>query len=187
MGEAGFVKGGDGFFAGRDGAPVEVGLWSSSGAKNEQENTVIVDGLRAAGVNAKSHIYPAAQSRDAETYTKTPGLLVWGGAGELTSLENFTSEQAAGPRNRWRGDNYGAWVNPTYDQLFIEYGRSLRATERVRYIAELTKILTEELPWIPYWYQPIVTAHVAAVKGPVARQTPDSPSGILRITEWEWK
>ena len=187
MGEAGSTKASDGFFVRRDGAPLEVGLWSSSGAKNEQENTVMVDYLRAAGFNAKTHIYPAAQSRDAETYTKTPGLLVWGGAGELASLENFTAEQVARPQNRWRGNNYGAWINPAYDQVFAEYGRSLRPAERVRSIAELNRMLTEELPWIPYWYQPIVTAHVAAVQGPIARQTPDSPSGIHRIHQWTWR
>jgi peptide/nickel transport system substrate-binding protein len=187
MGEAGLSKGGDGFFVGRDGAAMEVGVWSSSGTKNEQENTVIVDGLRSAGFNAKSHIYPAAQSREAETYTKTPGVLVWGGAGELGSLENFTSEQVARPQNRWRGDNYGAWINPAYDQLFAEYSRSLQSSERVRMIGELNRILTDELPWIPYWYQPIVTAHVVAVQGPIARQTPDSPSGIHHIAQWTWK
>ncbi len=187
MGEAGFIKGPDGFFVGRDGAPFELGLWSSAGAKNEQENTVLVDALRSAGINARSQIYPAAQSRDAEVYTKTPGLLVWGGGGDLEGLENFTSAEVARPQNRWRGNNYGAWINPAYDELFAEYGRSLQPSDRVRAIAELNRILTEELPWIPYWYQPIVTAHVAAVQGPVARQTPDAPSAIHRIHQWTWK
>jgi ABC-type transport system substrate-binding protein len=187
MGEAGYTRGSDGFFVARDGVPMEFGLWSSSGTKNEQENTVIVGGLREAGFNARTHVYPAAQSRDAETYTKTPGVLVWGGAGELGSLENFTSEQLARPQNRWRGNNYGAWMNPAYDQLFAEYGRSLQPADRVRIIGEMNRILTEELPWLPYWYQPIVTAHVAAVQGPIARQTPDSPSGIHRTYQWTWK
>ncbi len=187
MGEAGYIKGPDGFFVGRDGTPFELGLWSSAGAKNEQENTVLVDALRNAGINARSQIYPAAQSRDAEIYTKTPGLLVWGGGGDLEGLGDFTSAEAAGPQNRWRGNNYGAWINPAYDERFADYGRSLQPPDRVRAIAELNRILTEELPWIPYWYQPIVTAHVAAVQGPIARQTPDAPSGILRIERWSWK
>jgi len=187
LGEAGFTRGTDGFYVGAGGASFEVGLSSSSGAKNEQENSVIVDGLKAAGFNAKTFILPAAQSRDAETYTQRPGVLVWGGGGDVPSLENFTTEQTARPQNRWRGNNYGAWSNPEYDRLFGEFSRSLRAPERVRYIAEMNRILTEELPWIPYWFQPIVTAHVSSVKGPIARQTPDSPSGILRIWDWTWK
>jgi peptide/nickel transport system substrate-binding protein len=187
MEEAGLMKGADGFYVGRDGAPAEIGFWSSGGAKNEQENTVMVDALRSAGFNARSQIYPAAQSRDAEVFTKTPGVLVWGGGGDLEGLENFTSEQAAGPQNRWRGTNYGAWLNPTYDQLFAEYGRSLAAADKARGIAQLNRILTEELPWIPYWYQPLVTAHVASLQGPLARHTPDAPSGIHKIHEWSWK
>jgi peptide/nickel transport system substrate-binding protein len=186
MEEAGFVKGGDGFFVGRDGAPFALGLWSSAGAKNEQENSVIVDGLRTSGFNARTQIYPAAQSRDAETYARTPGVLVWGGGGDLAGLENFTSEQVAAPQTRWRGDNYGAWINPAYDQTFADYGRSLRSPDRIRLVGELNRILTEELPWISYWYQPIVTAHVAAVQGPIARQTPDAPGGVHRIQQWTW-
>lgn len=186
MAAAGFTRGADGFFVGRDGSPVQVGLWSSSGTKNEQENTVIVDNLRVAGINARSHILPAAQSREAEIYTQRPGVLVWGGGGDIVGLESFTTEQAAGPHNRWRGDNYGAWSNPTYDRAFVEFNQTLRPSDRIRVMAELNRILTEELPWIPYWYQPIVTAHLAAVKGPVARQTQDSAGGILRIHEWEW-
>jgi peptide/nickel transport system substrate-binding protein len=187
MDEAGFVRGGDNFYAGRDGSVFELEVASSSGAKNEQENTIIVDNLRSAGINARTNILPAAQSRDAENYTQRPGVLVWGGGGDIASLDSFTSEQAAGPANRWRGSNYGAWINPEYDQLHFQFGQSLRQSEQVRLMADMNRILTQELPWIPYWYQPLVTAHVAALKGPVPRETPDAPNGIVRIWEWAWQ
>jgi peptide/nickel transport system substrate-binding protein len=187
MGEAGFTRGADGFFVGAGGTPMEFGIYSSSGAKNEQENSVIVDGLRGAGINAKTFILPAAQSREAEIYTQRPGVLVWGGGGDVPGLEAFTTEQTARPQNRWRGNNYAAWSNPEYDRRFVDFGQTLRPSDRVNVIADLNRILTEELPWIPLWFQPIVTAHVSSLKGPIARQTPDSPSGILRIWDWTWK
>jgi hypothetical protein len=28
---------------------------------------------------------------------------------------------------------------------------------------------------------------VAALKGPVAREVPDAPNGMLRIYEWSWQ
>ncbi len=187
MDEAGFTKGADGLFVGKDGSPLEVEVASSSGTKNEQENTVIVDGLKAVGFNAKSNILPAAQSREAENYTQRPGVLVWGGGGDLASLQSFTSEQVPGPATRWKGDNYGAWNNPEYDQLFGAFSQSLRAADRVHYIAEMNRVLTQQLPWIPYWYQPLVTAHVAGLKGPIAREVPDAPNGMLRIYDWNWQ
>src|SRR5581483_253381 len=187
MDEAGFTRGVDGLFVGKDGTPFDLEVASSSGSKNEQENSVIVDGLKAAGFNAHSNILPAAQSREAETYTQRPGMLVWGGGGDLASLENFTTEQTAGPANRWRGNNYGAWSNADYDRLYTDYTKALRAPDRIHDVAEMNRILTQELPWIPYWYQPIITAHVASLKGPIARETPDAPNGMMRIYEWSWQ
>src|SRR5581483_7685892 len=107
----------------------------------EQENTVIVDGLKAAGFNARSNILPAAGSREAETYTQRPGELVWGGGGDQASLQSFISEQTPGPATRWRGDNYGAWNNPEYDRLFTEFNQTLRAPDRIQLVADMNRIL----------------------------------------------
>ena len=40
---------------------------------------------------------------------------------------------------------------------------------------------------LPLYYNVRVVPHVAALKGPVARQVPDATRGILRIHEWEWR
>jgi len=185
MEEAGFARGGEGFFIGTDGAPFRVGVWSSSGAKNEQENAVIVDGLRKVGFDASRHVFSAAQLADAEARTLIPGLSTRGQPTE--SRNQYTSEQIPRPENRWRGENRAGWENAAYDRAFEAFTRALDPSERVRHIAEMERTFTAELPGIPHWFNPSVTAHVGALKGPVARQTPDAGSGILRVHEWEWR
>jgi len=185
MEEAGFVRGADGFFVGRDGSSFQPGVWSSSGQKNEQENAVIVDSLRKAGIDASRKVFSAAQLADAEARALIPGLSTRGQTSR--PLKDYTSEQVPRPDNRWRGENRGGWSSSTYDRASELYNRALERPEQIRQIVEMNRAVNEELPVIPHWFNPSVTAHVSALKGPVARQTPDTTTGIMRIHEWEWR
>jgi peptide/nickel transport system substrate-binding protein len=185
MEEAGFVRGQDGFFVGRDGAPFRLPVWSSSGTKNEQENAVIVDSLRKAGIEANRQVFSAAQLADSQARAVTPGISTRGQASK--PLKDYTTEQIPRSENRWAGENRGGWFSPGYDRAYEAFSRALDPNERIRQIAEMEQLFTQELPGIPHWFNPSVTAHVGALKGPVARLTPDVPSGILRVHEWEWR
>jgi peptide/nickel transport system substrate-binding protein len=184
MEEAGFTRSADGFF-GRGGTTMQLGVWSSSGTKNEQENSVIVDSLRKAGIDANRRVFSAAQLADAEARALIPGLSTRGQA--TKPLLAYTSEQIPRPENRWRGENRGGWASTEYDRVYNAFSAALDRNERIRHNAEIERMWTSELPGIPHWFNPSITAHVAALQGPVARQTPDSGSGILRIHEWQWR
>jgi peptide/nickel transport system substrate-binding protein len=184
MEEAGFVRGTDGFFVGANGTPFKLGVWSSSGAKNEQENAVIVDTLRKSGFDASRSVFSAAQLADAQARALIPGLSTRGQA--TKPLENYISSQIPRAENRWTGEDRGGWSNADFDRAYDAFSRALDVNERHRKTAELERIFTANLPAIPHWYNPSVTASVASLKGPVARQTPDSPTAILHIHEWEW-
>lgn len=185
MQEAGFARGADGFFVGADGTPFRLGVWSSSGSKNEQENAVIVDGLRKSGFDANRNIFSAAQLDDAQARAVVPGLSTRGQP--TKGRTQYTSEQIPGPGNRWRGDNRGGWANADYDRAFDAYNKTLDPSQRIRHIAEMERIYSEQLPSIPHWLNPNITAHVAALKGPVPRYSPDAGNGVLRVSEWEWR
>ncbi len=185
MEEAGFVKGQDGFFAARDGAPFRLGVWSSSGTKNEQENAVIADTLRKAGIDANRNVFSAAQLADAQARTLIPGLSTRGQA--TKPLDAYTTAQIPRPENRWTGENRAGWASADYDRAFDAFSRSLDRTERIRQTAEMERLFTENLPAVPHWFNPSVTAYVGNLKGPVARQTPDSPTAMFHIHQWEWR
>jgi hypothetical protein len=71
--------------------------------------------------------------------------------------------------------------------MLESFSVALDRADRVRAVAEMERIFTDQLPAIPHWFSPNVTAHVAALKGPVARQDPQTTGGTLRVHEWEWR
>jgi peptide/nickel transport system substrate-binding protein len=184
MEEAGYARGGDGLFHARDGAQMDFGVWFTSGAKNQQENAVIVDSLRKSGFDASNRVFPSAQTGDGEALALIPGMQT---RGHSRPLLDYSSEQSARPENRWSGSNRGAWSNTAYDRALETFSTSLAQADRVRAIAEMERIFTEELPALPHWFSPNVTAHVATLKGPVARISPTTTGGTLRVHEWEWR
>jgi len=184
MEEAGYVKGTDGFFAGSDGQNVRFSVTSSAGTKNESEAATYVDSMRRAGLDASQRILPAAQIADPETRALIPGLQIRGGGNRNVI---YTSEQIPRPGNRWRGDNRGGWSNAAYDRTFEAYSTTLAEAERVRHLAQLEQILTEEVPVIPLFFSAETNAHVGALHGPVARQTPNSSGTFLYVHQWGWR
>ena len=184
MEEAGFVKGGDGFFASRDGQPVRFSMATSAGVKNESEAATYVDSLRRAGFEASQRVLPAAQIGDPEQRALLPGLQIRGGGSELV---NYTSEQIPRATNRWRGENRGGWSNAEYDRLFDLYTSTLAEPERLQHIAQMERVLTEELPIIPHFFGAEANAHVAGLHGPIARQTPNTSGTFLHVHTWEWR
>ena len=113
-----------------------------------------------------------------------PGIQIRGGGNRHVV---YTSEQIPRPDNRWRGDNRGGWSNPDYDRAFEAYNTTLDRTKRIRHLALMDQILTEGVPVIPLFFSAETNAHVGALVGPVARQTPNSSGTFLYIHRWEWR
>jgi len=184
MEEAGYSKGVDEFFNSQGGQNMRFSVASSAGTKNEQEAATYVDSLRRSGFEVNQRILPAAQIRDPETRALLPGIQIRGGGNRHVV---YTSEQIPRPDNRWRGDNRGGWSNPDYDRAFEAYNTTLDRTKRIRHLALMDQILTEGVPVIPLFFGAETNAHVGALVGPVARQTPNSSGTFLYIHRWEWR
>lgn len=180
----GYVKGADGFFAGRDGQNVKFSVASSAGTKNELECSTYVDSLKRSGFDASQRILPAAQIADPETRALLPGLQIRGGGNRHVT---YTSEQIAKASNRWRGENRAGWSHPEYDRLFEAYSGTLVESERISQLAQMEKILTEELPVIPHNFGAETNGVVGSLRGPIARETPNTSGTFLDIHKWEWR
>jgi ABC-type transport system substrate-binding protein len=148
------------------------------------EAAIYVDGLRRVGFDASQRVVPAQQIRDPELRALLPGLQIRGGGDQLIT---YTSEQIPGPENRWHGDNRGGWSNPEYDQHFQAFSTSLDRNQRIAERAQLEKLITEQVPAVPLFFNVYVVAHHGDLKGPVARHTPLAGGSFLHIHEWVWQ
>jgi peptide/nickel transport system substrate-binding protein len=183
----GFIRGPDGFYISPDGSPFTPDLRVTADPTQEAENAIIVDTFRRAGVAATSYIIPAAQQSDGQARSIYPTMASNGGSGGETDLRDFRTASITSAENRWSGRNRGAWSNPDYDRWWEAFNTTLDRSERIRQIVELERILSEQVPIIPHYFTPQVMPHVAALKGPIAREVPDAGLESFNIWQWEWQ
>jgi peptide/nickel transport system substrate-binding protein len=182
--EAGLVRGADGFYAMPNGEPFKPEVATDGGASNERENAIFVDSLRRAGIDASSRVVPVAQLRDPQLRAALPGLQT-GGIGSK-ALGQMTTSATPRAENRWAGNNRGGWTSPEFDRLWQAYTTTLDRSQRVEQMAQMERILSEDVGLIPNLFTIVANAHVAALKGPIIRTTPDAGQGILHVETWEW-
>jgi ABC-type transport system substrate-binding protein len=107
------------------------------------------------------------------------------GMEEDTLYVKLYSPNGATAANRWAGSNRTGWLSPEYDRLYDVLTGSLQRSEQSRAIVQMAKIVSEEVPIFPLYYNYIVTAHLADLKGPLAY----APGGQATwgIETWEFR
>src|SRR6185369_16464392 len=89
-------------------------------------------------------------------------------------IADYTTTNIPRPENRWIGGNRGGWSSPEYDRLFEAYNTTLARSERIQHIAQMERLVSEEVPTIPLMYTPRMIAHVPNLRGPTARASRDA-------------
>lgn len=184
LGELGFSKGPDGFFS----SPTEGRFapeWrATSGGDSETQLAILVDGLRRAGMDARSFIFPQAQDDDRQARASFPTLSNTSTTGVVERwYRGFTGEQTPKAESFWAGSNRGGWSNAEYDRLYRSFSTSLDRAERSRLVVQMMKTLSEDVGVIPLYYNLDVAAHVAALHAP-RPLSPDASIG-WNLHEWE--
>ncbi len=182
--EAGYRKGADGFYLGADGRPIQFGLYSSAGERQEAEVSVYVDSLRQVGFDAVQKVTSVQETRDARLRALLGGIQMRGGGDTVNA---YTTEQIPRPENRWFGDNRGGWSNAEYDRLVGLYVTTLEPAERVKILAQAERIRSEDAAVLPRQFNAYVVAFAGDLNGPVARNVLDSGDTFLHVQKWEWR
>jgi peptide/nickel transport system substrate-binding protein len=176
---AGLSKDREGFFA-KSAVQFRPEFRFTAGRLNEQAQAIMVDSWRRAGFNVQPSVLPTAQEL-AEARHTFAGIANAGGV--LAALRDFPSSQIASPANRRVGRNRGGWSNPQYDRLWDAYNTTLARNERTELIAQMTRLLSEEVPAFPLWAAVDVWVHASHVRG-LEPGTPDTLQ-MWNIHEWE--
>ncbi|MPZ15075.1 MAG: hypothetical protein GEU73_11735 [Chloroflexi bacterium] len=184
MEEAGYKKGSDGFFVGADNQHLQFSVSSTSGVRNETVAATYADNLKRSGFDVSQSVVSLAQLRLPESSAVVPGLQIRGGN---NSYRNYTGGAIPRPENHWQGANYCGWNSPDYDQAFQGWLTTLAQSDRIKQIAVMERVISDQVPIIPHFFDPQVDPRVAALQGPVARQTPNSGGPFLYAYKWEWR
>lgn len=177
--EARFTRGADGWWVTSRGERFMLEQWYIAGASNERESHILVADWRRFGIDASSHLW-GVQRTSAEERAKTSGIF-----GGSHRIEDFHTRDTARPETRWTGSNRYGYVNRNYDRLVEAWEATLDRAERIQHLAQMERILMEDLPTIPLYFNPRVIAYAAGLKG-VARKLVDEGGIERRIWQWEW-
>jgi peptide/nickel transport system substrate-binding protein len=186
--EAGFAKGGDGYFV-SGGQRLVVPLQQDTGGQVERELGILIDSWKKAGVEIQSNFMSETQLRDTQFRSSFPGLEgnASGGAVQYgeRNLQNWTSAQAASPATNWRGSNYGGWSNPEYDRLWEQFNLTLERQQRNQQVVQMAALISQDLPLLMLYWNFNISAYSSAVKGVDTNAVDTLVNG--NIHEWEMR
>lgn len=188
MREAGFTQGSDGFYIGANGESFSLEARGTITGFTERENAILVDGWRRQGIDARSRMVSQNEVRDFEVLHTWSGVQNTGvqAAGAVDGiLQRLTEGRIAAASNRWVGTNLSGWANPEFDRLYRVVTGSLDEAETDRSVAQALKVVSDELPVIPMFYD-IVMVPVAASVGNV-RPNGRTSGQTWNVYEWEWR
>ena len=101
------------------------------------------------------------------------------------AMNKFITSDIARAETAWRGSNRTGWSNAAFDGVYDTFVRSLERGERHRQMAEMARLLNEELPVMPMYFNFEVVAHLAGLHGPHVAAPTSTEHG--NIHEWEWR
>jgi peptide/nickel transport system substrate-binding protein len=188
MTDAGFTRDREDFFAYANGERFRPDYQVLTGTTFERGGAITTDVWRRAGIETQYQVLPAVQVRQNEVRNTFPGMSTPGGISvtERAVAEFFTSEQIGAPGNGWAGSNRGGWASSDYDAVFHAFNETLDPGQRSSQVARMMRILSEEVPGFPLYFDFNVMAYVASVHGPDLGII-GSTTLLWNVHEWEMR
>jgi peptide/nickel transport system substrate-binding protein len=186
LSEVGYSRGSDGIFASPTDGRFTTEVAVAAGARNEPEVQIITDGYRRLGIDASIRIVPRPQVTEPYIFANFPGVLIGShNAATIPPLPRFRISEIASPETRGRGSNYSGWQNAEAERLINAYETALDRGERNQRIVELLKLVSDEVPIYPLYYNLEFFAHSGGLRGPALSVSADGSA--WNIHEWVWE
>lgn len=179
--QAGFTRGGDGGWRTPSGERFTFEQYGLGGTTDEKDSAIILENLRRFGIEANTHVFATARQSQEER-AKISGML--NGSNPLP--DRYHSRTAAGPANRWTGNNRYGFVSLELDRYIDGYLNTVDRVERVENLAQMERVAMEEMPAIPTYYHAVVIAHAASLKGVVQNLLREGGTERM-MWRWEWQ
>lgn len=187
MAEVGFGRGADGVFASPSEGRFRIEVRGSTTSQEELDTTLVASYLQKAGMEANILLLDQrSRAVDDEMKGTFPGLTLNNNTLQRgLGLNKFISTNIGAPENRWSGGNRMGYASPAFDRAHEAYRTTLDPREQVRPLIDMMRILSEDLPGIPLYYDFQVVAHTAAIRGPEPITPDNTQYGNVHL--WEWR
>lgn len=164
LADAGWSRGADGLYRSGAGETLNLEVRTSDKSDNVREGQALAGEWKTAGVNSTTYAIPDAAANKDEQKAVFPGVLGWPLRFTLDAPQAFAGSQVPTQTTRWRGNNFGGYVNTTFDALYDDLLISLEVPKRESVYADILKILADDAVSI-FLYYDTATNTVAYRKG----------------------
>jgi peptide/nickel transport system substrate-binding protein len=151
LAEAGWTRGGDGSLRNASGERFDLVVRVIEGSLNNKEGQVTSDFWKSIGVNPETEILPRALQNDNERRATFPGVSFQSTSRDI--LARYSGSSIPTAANSWRGNNRGGYANPELDRLSSELFRTIDLPARINQHAEILRLISDDLPSLPLYYQ----------------------------------
>ncbi len=148
----GMTKGGDGLYRDPSGQPMKIEVRATNSDINTKTLLSVSDYLQRVGLAIDQVVIPGQLVSDQEYRAKFSGLIINGGGGGATELENFHSAKVRTAESRYTGGNRAGYRNPEVDALIDRYTMTIPFGPRVELVKQITRHVTENLPQLPLFF-----------------------------------
>jgi len=183
MTDAGYAKDRSGFFANAAGERFRPNVQSDGAAQFEREMNLIQDIWGRIGIEIQPYMLPAVQVRNNEPRNTFPDLYITSTGARESALNIFAANEIGTAANRWAGNNRGGWSNADFGRWWGAFNTTLDRSERNQQVVELSKVVSDQVPSMPLYFNISPIGHVAALRGP-DMGTPESLA-FWNLHEWE--
>jgi peptide/nickel transport system substrate-binding protein len=163
--EAGWAPGEGHVLRDQAGQPFALEVQALEGTQYVKEAQVVAADWSALGIAPELKVIPRARQNDREYRAAFTGVEMHSYSPGPGSLRNWRVDEIPTEASRWQGGNRGAFVNPTVNQLTLDFDVTLDRAKREDMLAEVLQLVSEEIPTIPFYYTVRVYAVRAGLRG----------------------
>lgn len=183
--ESGWRKGVDGAWSNAAGERVPLSIHTRPGQQSEQEIAIIADYWKALGLPTEQVVLSTGEARDNRVISTFPGFAP---TANPLAFEN-TMQVVYGPlcpseRNRWSGRNHGCYQSAEMDGTIELLRSTINPAEQQQLWRQMVRILTQELPVLPLYFNVQVVIFREGVTG-IKGDTKPRTSSMWNVAEWD--
>ncbi|MPZ14111.1 MAG: hypothetical protein GEU73_06750 [Chloroflexi bacterium] len=151
--------------------------------EHPRASDILVDTWRRLGIDASTSVFASSLINDGQFRASYPSLDSNGTGVSESNVRSLGSGAIPRPENRWTGQNRGGWSHAEYDRLVDLYDTTLDRSQRNQQVVDMMRIVSDEVPWIPFYFNLRVIAYTTALSGPQSAVPGGTRGG--NVHEWE--
>jgi len=181
--QAGWTRGADGVLQTASGERFPFEVRTTPDVQGVKEAQMLADMWKQVGIDTSVFLIPNAEINNQEYRAKYPGITTT----SVSTLEGFylTSDTIPSDANHWKGNNRGGYSSAEGDQLQLDYLAAIDPAKRSEVLVQTVKLVSEQLPYLPFYYQVDVHPIRAGLQG-VTTRWPFQPGITFGVFQWYW-